>query len=139
MKPWTNIAILDISPSKTVVGQGYTLHIYVSVQNQGWNTETFNVSVYANKTLIETKEATLTSGNSSTLTFTWNTTGYAYGNYIIKAYAWPIPGETDIGDNTYVNGQIIVTFWWMEADFNSDGDVDGWDLRIFCKCYSASP
>ena len=70
MKPWTNIAILDISPSKTVVGQGFTLYIYVSVQNQGWITETFNVSVYANKTLIETKEATLTSGNSSTLTFT---------------------------------------------------------------------
>jgi len=64
------------------------------------------------------------------------------GNYYVlngMHACMPIPDETDIGDNTYINGQIIVTFWWMEADFNSDGDVDGWDLRIFCKCYSASP
>ena len=127
MKPWTNIAILDISPSKTVVGKGYTLHIYVSVQNQGWNTETLNITAHANTTLIETKEVTLTSGNSSTITFTWNTTGFAYGNYTISAYAWPVMGETDTEDNRKEGGWVVVT---IPGDFDGDVDVDFTDLFV---------
>ena len=44
---------------------------------------------------------TLTRRNSTTITFTWNTTGVPYGNYTISAIATPVPGETNITDNTY--------------------------------------
>jgi len=33
----------------------------------------------------------------------------AEGNYTISAYAWPLPNETDIADNTYVDGEVRIT------------------------------
>jgi hypothetical protein len=66
--------------------------------------------------LIETKEVTLTSGNFGTVTFTWNTSGFAKGNYTIWAYAGPVQGETYTADNTFIYGAIAVTI---------PGDVDG--------------
>jgi parallel beta-helix repeat protein len=47
----TNIATTNITPSKTIVGTGYTTSINVTVENQGIYTETFNVTVYA-KTIV---------------------------------------------------------------------------------------
>jgi parallel beta-helix repeat protein len=97
--PIHNVAIANVAPSKDVVGQSYSLNIYVTVENQGSYTENFNVTLYANTTEIETKQITLTNGASTTLIFTWNTTGFAYGNYTLWAYAWPVQDETDIADN----------------------------------------
>jgi hypothetical protein len=94
-----NIAVTSIIPGQTIVGQGYTMNINVTVANQGGQTETFNITIYANTTTIQTRQVTLTNKTSTTITFTWNTTGFAYGNYTIWAYACPLPGETDIGDN----------------------------------------
>jgi hypothetical protein len=75
------------------------MNINVTVENQGNYTETFNVTTYANTTILETREITLESAVSTTLTFTWNTSGFAYGNYTIWAYASPVQGETDTADN----------------------------------------
>ena len=133
MKPWTNIAILDISPSKTVVGKGFTLYIYVSVQNQGWNTETLNITAYANATTITTlMNIALTGRNSSTITLIWNTTGFPKGNYTISAVADTVPGETDTADNRKEDGWVIVT--WV-GDFDGDGDVDAWDGIYFVEAF----
>jgi hypothetical protein len=136
MKPWTNIAILDVSPSKTVVGKGFTLYTYVSVQNQGWNTETFNITAYANTTIIQIKNVTLPNGNSTTITFTWNTSGFAKGNYTISAYAWPVLGETDTSDNTFVDGLIKVS---CAGDLNGDYVTDGQDYQLVKKAVPSSP
>jgi lysozyme len=111
-----DIGITEIVPSKTVVGQGYKLTINVTIMNYGAHTETFNVTVYANTTIISQTEATLTSGNSTTISFTWNTSGFTKGNYTISAYAWPVSGETDTVDNTCIDGIVTVTI---------PGDVDG--------------
>ena len=57
------------------------------------------------------------SGNSTTVTFTWNTAGFDYGNYTIWAYAEPVLDETDTGDNNCTfNGFVSVTI---------PGDVTG--------------
>ncbi len=119
-----NIAIKDVAPSKNVVGQGFTMDINVTVTNQGDFTETFHVTVYANTTTIETKEVILESGASTTLTFTWNTTGFAKGNYTIWAYAWPVPGEIDITCNTLTDGTVYVG---IPGDINADGFVNAKD------------
>jgi hypothetical protein len=50
-------------------------------------------------TEIGTRKLTLDAGLSINVTFTWNTTGFAKGNYTIWAYAWPVQGETDTADN----------------------------------------
>jgi hypothetical protein len=104
-----DVAVIDVASSEIVVDQGFRATINVTVANQGGYTETFNVTAYANVTAIQTETLTITSQNSATFTFTWNTIGFALGNYTISAYAWPVQGETDIADNTFVGGvaQIV--------------------------------
>lgn len=136
-----NIVINSITPSKTVVGQGRSLSINVTIINQGWSTETFNVTAYAdlNVTIIGDEitmgkqNVTLISGNFTTITFIWNTTGVPYGNYTISAYATPVLGETDIDDNTLADGTVFVTFLSdirgpEEPNHPPDGVVDMWDF-----------
>jgi len=136
MKPWTNIAILNISPSKTVVGKGFTLYIYVSVQNQGWNTETFNITAYANTTIIQIKNVTLPSGSPKTITLTWDTAGFVKGKYTVSAYAWPIIGEIDKADNTKDGGTVLVS---IAGDVNGDRLVDISDLVITVGAIPSTP
>jgi hypothetical protein len=50
-----DIAVTDVTVSKTIIGQGYTLYINVTVQNEGIHTETFNVTAYANTSVIQTQ------------------------------------------------------------------------------------
>jgi len=122
-----DIAVTNVIVSKTSIGQGYSMSIDVTLRNEGDYTENFNVSAYANTTRIQTKTASLTSGNGTTVTFTWNTTGFAKGNYTIRAYAWPVLGETDIEDNTFVDGWIVVT---ILGDINGDYIVDIYDAIL---------
>jgi len=122
-----DIAITNVTPSKTVVGQGYSLNIGVKVINQGDCPEIFNVTIYANTTIIDTlANSTLTSGNSTTVTFTWNTTCLAKGNYIISANATPVPSETDLTDNTFTDGTVFIS---CLGDLNGDYIVDGQDFQ----------
>jgi hypothetical protein len=132
----TNIATTNITTSKTIVGRGYTTSINVTVENQGIYTETFNITAYANTTIISQTEVTLTSGNFTTITFTWNTTGFAKGNYTIKAYAWPVPSENATSDNTLADGWIIVT---IPGDIDGSFSVDGGDLGLLGFAWYTKP
>ncbi len=44
--PIHDVAVTNVTPSKTVVGQGYSMKINVTVENQGDLPETFNVTTY---------------------------------------------------------------------------------------------
>jgi outer membrane protein assembly factor BamB len=133
-----DVAVTNVAPSKTVVGQGFSATINVTVANQGDFTETFNVTAYANTTVISTlMNLTLANGNSSTVTFTWDTTGFAKGNYTISAYAWPVPGETDTADNSFVDGWVVIA---IVGDITGsggypDGKVDARDVSKMCSLY----
>ena len=129
-----DIAITNVSASKTVVGQGFPVNINVNAQNQGKFTETFNITAYTNTTAIATN-ITLTSGNSTTVTFVWNTTGVAKGNHTIRAEATQLPDETDLGDNTLEDGWIVVT---LVGDINADWKVDIEDVFSIALCYGTS-
>ncbi len=125
-----DVAVTNVLPWKTVVGQGFVLEVNVTVQNQGDIAETFNVTLYANTTSIASQTVILTSKNSQTITFTWNTTGYAKGNYTIKAVVDPVLGEIDTEDNNATDGWVIVA---MVGDITGsvgypDGKVDMLDL-----------
>ena len=137
-----DIAVVNFVPSKTVVGQNYMMNINVTVENQGDFAETFNITLYANTSTIETKQITLINGASTTIAFTWNTTGFDKGNYTIWAYAWPVPGETDIEDNTFIDGLVVVA---MVGDITGptlnvpDGWVDGRDIALVCRNFGKYP
>jgi len=142
--PWDphDIAIKNMTTSKTAVGHGYTIHINITIFNYGSYTENFNVTAYANSTIISTfKNINLASRTSTTITFVWNTTGVARGNYTMKAVADTVPNETDCEDNTFVDGAVRVV---KPGDFGTiaggyydfDNKCDYQDLFLFRKAYS---
>lgn len=129
-----DVTVTAVDLSKTVVGQGFSMDINATVHNLGNFTETFDVTAYANETIFATiANITLASENSTTITFTWNTTGFAKGNYTIRVYAGPVPGETDVNDNTFTDGWAVVA---MVGDVTGpDGWPDGKvDMRDIASC-----
>ena len=132
----SDVAVTRIVASKTVVGQGYSLLINVTVLNQALTYETFSVIVRANTTTVNTQTTTLASTSSTTITFTWNTTGVAYGNYTMSAVAETVLGETDTSDNLHTNGIITVT---VPGDASGDGFVDVTDFAMLGAAWFKGP
>lgn len=120
IKSRPDIAVTSVTPSKTLVGQGYPMYINVTVENQGDYTEAFNVTTYANATSIDCVQVILESATSTIVTFTWNTTGFAKGNYTLSAYAHALPDETNTTDNALTDGTVLVT---ILGDVNGDKKV----------------
>jgi parallel beta-helix repeat protein len=126
--------------AKTVVGQGFLSAVKVTAMNVGSYTETFNVTTYAVATPIAYQTVTLAKGNSTTVAFTWKTTGFAKGNYSISACAEPVADETDTSDNNLTNGWVIVA---MIGDITGpndgypDGKVDVRDVAGMAVRYGA--
>ena len=137
--PWDphDVGITSMSLSKTVVGQGFDLHINLTIFNYGNNTETLSVTAYTNTTILQTKSITIGSRNFTIVTFTWNTTGVAKGNYTITAKATPVPGETDTDDNRLTDGIVKVT---IPGDITGDFKVDVCDFCIlYILAYGSRP
>lgn len=130
-----DIAVTSVVAPPSVLYQGYGCEIEVSVANTGNYSETFNITVYANATIIQIKEVTLSSGNSTTIILGWNTSGFAKGSYTISAVASTVSGETDITDNTLTDGQVIIA---MIGDVNADGKVDVKDVYKVGKAYGSA-
>jgi hypothetical protein len=132
-----NTAITDTTLSRNVVGKGYSLFVNTTVQNQGNFQETFNTTVYTNSTTLATYiDVTLTGGNWTTLSFKWNTTGLAYGNYSISAYAPPVEGETYTADNILAEDWVLVT---IPGDINGDKKVNVLDAIVLSNAFNAKP
>jgi hypothetical protein len=137
----TSVNALDIPSDssgipKTVIARGYNLTVNVTASDPGSWTETFNVTVYANTTYVTSQNVTLPSGASITLALTWNTTGFAYGNYTLSAYAWPVPGETNTANNNFTDGWVVVTF---PGDILGTGNVSLADLVALARAYGSTP
>ena len=120
-----DVAITDVALSKTAIGRGYSMSVKVYVTNRGHYTETFTITAYANITIIESKEIILINRNSATITFTWNTTDFAKGNYIVSVVADAILGETIIEDNIHIDGTVKVG---VRGDINGDNRCNLLDL-----------
>jgi hypothetical protein len=124
-----DLAVINVTTSKQgclpvpTIGRNYTLQINVTVENQGGYVESF-FDVWTELSLgmpppITVGPATVASlgiGETVTLTFNWDTTGVAFGNYTVTGVVETVAGETDTEDNTCINGVVMVTF---------PGDVDG--------------
>jgi hypothetical protein len=121
-----DVAIKNVNPLKTIVGQNWTMCINVVAENQGNYTENFNVTAYANTTQIATQEVTLNSGENTTITYLWSTIGIPKGNYIINASATTVQYETDTADNTKTaDSQVKVG---VRGDLNDDNKCNILDL-----------
>jgi hypothetical protein len=213
-----DVKIINVDPSKIIIGQGYLMPINVTVKNQGLYAQGFNVVLCHDKLstpnstqretfwgmgdvdrngfvdsidikiievafgsvpgdpnwnadadlnqdgVINARDISICAGNYgkdiwtyfemspppigkqavilqnntfTTLTFIWNTTGFAKGNYTIWAYATPVPGETDTSDNNFTDGWVIVA---MVGDITgpngwADGQVDIRDVALVSRLY----
>jgi len=135
--PVHDVATTKITLSSTTVYQGENVTINVVAENQGEFAETFNVTAYANTTVIGTQNITdLAPGVNMTLFFTWNTTSVLPGHYVISATAETVPGECMDADNKRTGDTVQVK---IIGDIDGDGDVDPEDFASFAGAYGTSP
>ncbi|MGD0159157.1 MAG: Ig-like domain repeat protein [Candidatus Bathyarchaeia archaeon] len=95
-----DVIVVSVSANASVT-QGVEVPIDVAVLNNGTVTETsVVVNATANGTLIGTPQTllSLSVGNTTTLTFTWNTTSVSAGTYILTATVTPPPAQTDLSE-----------------------------------------
>jgi hypothetical protein len=131
-----DVAVTSVASNKTVVGKGDSNKITITVENHGRFTETFNITLSANTTVIATQELdNMFNGTSTILTFTWNTSGFAYGNYTISANADIVPSETNTADNIFYSW-IIIT---IPGDISGDFTVNILDAITLANSFAATP
>ncbi|UCE15713.1 MAG: right-handed parallel beta-helix repeat-containing protein [Candidatus Bathyarchaeota archaeon] len=104
-----DVAITRVTAFPATVTTGDFFFINLTVTNEGNMSETFNVTVYYDSSVVGTKNvAFLVSGANETLSFNWNTTGVPGGNYTIKAVASILAGETDTVDNEGIGDKVTI-------------------------------
>jgi parallel beta-helix repeat protein len=133
-----DIGIVAVYTSEHATGH---IHLWISAEviNYGEQAETFNVSVKANLATIQTQTVILTSRNSTTVTFVWNTTGVAVGNYTIAALTYIVQGETDTTDNNLTLAELVFVAAPGDitgAEGHSDGVVDMQDIMDILETFN---
>jgi len=138
-----DIGAARITPSKTVVGEGYSMNITIKILNYGVNIVTFNLTAYANTTTIITfTNMTLTGRTSATIMFTWNTSGFPEGSYTISAYVTPVAGEIYTSDNNLTGGIVMIS---VPCDVTGpvqgipDGQTDMHDINYIAGKFGTTP
>ena len=126
--PAHDLAVVSVNPLKTIVGKGYSCKIEVTAWNIGDYLETFDLAIFANTTQIASYTIMeLDPGSQITVTFTWSTTIYIKGRYLISAHIEPVPGELSTSDNTRVDGWVLVS---IPGDVTGDKSVNVLDLIL---------
>ncbi len=98
-----DLAIINATASSTNIAAGEVVTITVTVKNQGTATETFNLTIFYDQTVIETRTVSrLAPGAHQTLEFSWNTTGIGDSDYQIRAEASRVSSEFDTSNNSHV-------------------------------------
>jgi hypothetical protein len=117
---------------------GRILHISVVPMNNGtFNTETFNVTLHANSTVIGTQTVTLAPQTNTTLTFSWNTTGLIPGeNFTLWAQASTVPGQTNTTHNILYDGSVFIK---LLGDVNGDRVINIADVTAISHAYGTHP
>ncbi len=132
-----DLAVISAATEKSIVGQGYEFVIWVTVENQGTYTESFLVTAYADAIVIGSSSAvTLARRTSGTVAVGGSTLGLIHGDYTINAFAVPVPGEADTGDNWLSDGTVTVT---IPGDINGDHIVDVYDMYDLGQAYGSNP
>ena len=104
-----DVAVLNVVPSAREAYHCNAVNITVVVKNKGLVVESFYVSVYYNSTLISKVWVVSLAPNAErTIVVTWYIDYIQVGDYILKADAGPVPGETNLSDNVFVDGVVKI-------------------------------
>jgi len=105
-----DVAVLSVTPSSQIAIIGDVLNVTVGVLNNGTTrSETFDVAVYHNGTLIASQSTmNLPPHAEETLEFQWNTDGLPPADYVVSANATTVPDEDRIVNNVLVDGVVTL-------------------------------
>jgi parallel beta-helix repeat protein len=124
-----DIAVTNVTLNSTKIYIGNIVTISILVVNKWYETETFNVTIYANFSLIKILTVTnLAPYHKENRTYNWNTSNLEPGNYSIRVHADILSGEVEINDNTYIGCNLKAIAF--DVDFNDDNFVNALDLRV---------
>jgi hypothetical protein len=133
-----DVAIIDVYASTNMAYQGWPVNITIAVTNKGDIAETFNVTAYFDDNTIGTTTIIgLAPNDTATAIITWKTTATVpCHNYTISAYAWPVPYETNLADNSFTDGKVKIK---MMGDINGDGIIDYRDINLVALSFGTNP
>lgn len=143
-----DVGVTEVKPHKTVIGQGFSDNVNVTVVNYGPFAEVTNVTLYTQLqnglggySSAQVQPVTLGVGVSKSVVFFWNTSGLSKGNYTLSASLVPVLGEVWVDDNIFVFGTVFVG---MSGDVAGvgvfpetfpDGRVDLTDLSLIARVF----
>jgi hypothetical protein len=100
-------AITKISLKESAITIGEVANLTVTARNEGAESESFEVQMFANATFIETLHfGSVTPYTQRTLSLQWNTSAFKPGSYVMSAQIPPLQDEAELEDNIYVDGII---------------------------------
>ena len=109
VEPTHDVAVTSASADPAVALAGTPVTITATVENQGDLPETFEVNAFADSVLVGTVTVTnLAAGDSQTVSFTWDTTGFEPGIWSVTIEAVAVPGETDLADNQLAARVVLI-------------------------------
>jgi len=129
-----DVAVKAVTIPKNAIGQGQSMNITVLVSNQGSFPETVNVTVYLGDTVTGERVVILDPDSDNEIIVLLTGDMPLYINYTLTAKVSPVPGETDIEDNTFIDGVIMIT---IPGDVDGDKDVDLYDVVKICSVYGS--
>jgi hypothetical protein len=131
-----DVAVLDATVSKTVLGEGYSVVVNIVVGNLGDYAEFFDVTAYANSSVIGMMFGVQLAPNETLgLMLFWNSAEYMKGVYTVSVYASPVPGESNVDNNVRVAGNVLVT---IPGDVNGDRKVNLKDIFAIAMAYGST-
>jgi PKD repeat protein len=103
-----DVVVTSASASPATVTVGAVVTIAITVENQGKETETFNVIVYYDSnTAATTTISDLAPDDEETFQLTWDTTGVTPKTYVMKVNA-SLVGDANPADNIHSAGSVRV-------------------------------
>jgi len=104
-----DIAVTNVTPSRSWVYQGWPVNITITVKNLGNMSETFYVKAYYGDNLIDVVPIiNLLPSTETNVVIKWNTSTVPEGTYVIKGEATTVPYEIETSNNFYVDGMVQV-------------------------------
>jgi len=104
-----DVAVISVRPSTMFVNMGETIYVDIQVENLGIKVESFNVSAYANETLVDsTPVSNLNPLSIVEVVLIWNTSSASVGIYRISASASAVPEEFALSNNNLTDGFVQI-------------------------------
>lgn len=109
------------------INKGDKVTATVGASNLGTFDETFSVTLSdtTDSIIIGTQSLTLTSGQSSNLSFTFDTANSSEGNHVLSAMASQIPNDVNVSNNEKTSTTNIVTSDTLEPAVKISNPSDG--------------